>query len=125
MTQSERLSFDDRRCVECEIERQACCLSCCHSGRRTIQAEGVVGIARAFLGAGARSVIASLWAINDSHLRVYEQFYEHLMTGKSTCNSLHQATKWMRESEKFCAVKNWASGFVLIGDDVSLNFNPS
>ena len=26
MTQSERLSFDDRRCVECEIERQACCL---------------------------------------------------------------------------------------------------
>ena len=125
MTQRERLSFDDRRCVECEIERQACCLSCCHSGRRTIQAEGVVGIARAFLGAGARSVIASLWAINDSHLRVYEQFYEHLMTGKSTCNSLHQATKWMRESEKFCAVKNWASEFVLIGDDVSLNFNPS
>ena len=54
-----RLSFDDRRCVECEIERQAFCLSCCHSGRRTIQAEGVVGIARAFLGAGARSVIAS------------------------------------------------------------------
>ena len=59
MTQSERLSFDDRRCVECEIEHQACCLSCCHSGRRTIQAEGVVGIARAFLGAGAGSVIAS------------------------------------------------------------------
>ena len=48
-----------------------------------------------------------------------KQFYEHLMTGKSACSSLHQATKWMRESEKFCAVKNWASEFVLIGDDVS------
>ena len=31
-------------------------LSCCHSGRGKIKAEGVVGIARAFLGAGARSV---------------------------------------------------------------------
>ena len=35
-------------------------LSCCHSGRGPIKAEGVVGIARAFLGAGARSVIAPL-----------------------------------------------------------------
>ena len=31
-------------------------LSCCHSGRGQIKAEGVIGIARAFLGAGARSV---------------------------------------------------------------------
>ena len=29
-------------------------LSCCHSGRGQIRAEGVVGIARAFLGSGAR-----------------------------------------------------------------------
>ncbi|XP_078354232.1 tetratricopeptide repeat protein 28-like [Oculina patagonica] len=31
-------------------------LSCCHSGRGQIRTEGVVGIARAFLGSGARSV---------------------------------------------------------------------
>ena len=40
-------------------------LSCCHSGRCEIKAEGVVGIARAFLSAGARSVLASLWVIDD------------------------------------------------------------
>ena len=40
-------------------------LSCCHSGRGEIKAEGVVGIARAFMGAGARSVLVSLWAIDD------------------------------------------------------------
>ena len=34
-------------------------LRCCHSGRGKIKAEGVVGIARAFLGAGARSVLVS------------------------------------------------------------------
>ena len=38
---------------------------CCSSGQGKIRAEGVVGIARAFLGAGARSVIASLWQIDD------------------------------------------------------------
>ena len=40
-------------------------LSCCHSGRGEIKAEGVVGITRAFMGAGARSVLVSLWAIDD------------------------------------------------------------
>ena len=75
-------------------------LSCCHSGRGKIQAEGVVGIARAFLGAGARSVIAPLWAINDAAtLEFMRQFYESLMTGQSASKSLHQAMKWMRESE--------------------------
>ena len=40
-------------------------LSCCHSDRGEIKAEGVVGIARSFLGAGTRSVLVSLWAIDD------------------------------------------------------------
>lgn len=40
-------------------------LSCCHSGRGDIKAEGVVGIARTFLGAGARSVLVTLWAVDD------------------------------------------------------------
>ena len=40
-------------------------LSCCHSGRGEVKAEGVVGMARAFLYAGARSVLMSLWAIDD------------------------------------------------------------
>ena len=35
------------------------------SGRREVEAEGVVSIARAFLGAGARSVLVSLWEIDD------------------------------------------------------------
>ena len=99
-------------------------LSCCYSGRGEIKAEGVVGIARAFLGAGARSVIASLWALSDeATLEFMKHFYEHLVEGKSASKSLHQAMKWMRESEEFNAVQYWAP-FVLIGDDVTLNFEP-
>ena len=99
-------------------------LSCCYSGRGEIKAEGVVGIARAFLGAGARSVIASLWALSDeATLEFMKHFYEHLVEGKSASKSLHQAMKWMRKSEEFNAVQYWAP-FVLIGDDVTLNFEP-
>ena len=97
-------------------------LSCCHSGRGEIKAEGVVGIARAFLGAGTRSVLASLWAISDEATRDFmRHFYSHLADGLSASKCLNQAMKVMRESERFSRVEHWAP-FVLIGDDVTLDF---
>ena len=97
-------------------------LSCCHSARGEIKAEGVVGIARAFLGAGARSVLVSLWAIDDeATLEFMKNFYQHLVKGISASESLNQTMNCMRESEEFNAVKYWAP-FVLIGDDVKLEF---
>ena len=59
-------------------------LSCCHSGRgRVLKGEGVVGIARAFLAAGARSVLVALWAITDEATVVFmKRFYQHLKEGK-------------------------------------------
>ena len=97
-------------------------LSCCHSGRGKVTAEGVVGIARAFLGAGARSVLVTLWAIDDeATMEFVKSFYQHLREGKSVSVALHQAMKSLRESENFSAVKYWAP-FVLIGDDVTLDF---
>ena len=95
-------------------------LSCSHSGRGEIKAEGVVGIARAFLGAGARSVLVSLWAIDDeATMEFMKRFYQHLMKGESASAALNQAMNSMRESDEFSAVDYWAP-FVLIGDDVSL-----
>ena len=97
-------------------------LSCCHSGRGEIKAEGVVGIARAFLGAGARSVLVSLWAIDDeATLEFMKSFYFHLAEGESASESLNRAMKCLRESDEFSEVKYWAP-FVLIGDDVTLDF---
>ncbi|XP_022802844.1 tetratricopeptide repeat protein 28-like [Stylophora pistillata] len=97
-------------------------LSCCHSGKGHIKAEGVVGIARAFLGSGARSVLASLWAVDDeATMDFMKQFYEHLVDGKSASECLHETMKWMRKKPKYSEVKDWAP-FVLIGDDVSFKF---
>lgn len=97
-------------------------LSCCHSGRGKIKAEGVVGMARAFLGAGARSVIASLWAIDDeATLEFLRHFYDCLVNGASASKSLHKAMKWMRESDDLNAMK-YRAPFVLIGDYVTFHF---
>ena len=40
-------------------------LSRCHSAQGKVSSEGVVSIARAFLSAGARSVLVALWSIDD------------------------------------------------------------
>ena len=96
-------------------------LSCCHSACGQIRAEGVVGIARAFLGSGARSVLVALWAIEDKATEQFvSRFYEHLVRGESASESLHQAMKWMR-SNGFSKVGQWAP-FMLIGDNVTFDF---
>ena len=96
-------------------------LSCCHSARGHVKAEGVVGIARAFLGSGARSVLVALWAIPDEATRkLMNRFYEHLVRGESSSESLHQAMKWVRNNG-YSDVKDWAP-FMLIGDNVTFDF---
>ena len=98
-------------------------LSCCHSGQGEVSSEGVVGIARAFLFAGARSVVGSLWAIDDeATMEFMKSFYQHLRGGESTSTALQRAMKCLRNSNNFSAPKYWAP-FVLIGDDVTIEFD--
>ena len=105
-----------------KVRAQLVVLSCCHSGQGEIRAEGVVGIARGFLAAGARSVLVSLWAIEDeATFEFMKSFYEHLGKGRSSSEALNKAMRCLRESDKFSDVKYWAP-FVLIGDDVTLKF---
>ena len=98
-------------------------LSCCHSGRgRMLKGEGVVGIARAFLAAGARSVLVALWAIDDEATMLFmKSFYQHLKEGKTASVAVHQSIKCLRESKEFSEMRHWAP-FQLIGDDVKIEF---
>ena len=89
-------------------------LSCCHTASGQVRAEGVVGIARAFLGSGARSVLVALWALEDS---ATEQL---IVRGEGASESLHQAMKWMR-GNGYSDVRDWAP-FMLIGDNVTFDF---
>ena len=98
-------------------------LSCCHTGRgRILKGEGVVGIARAFLAAGARSVLVSLWALDDWAAMIFmKRFYQHLKEGKTVSVAVHQSMKYFRESRRFSKMKYWAP-FQIIGDDVKIEF---
>ena len=98
-------------------------LNCCHSGRgRILKGEGVVGIARVFLAAGARSVLISLWAIDEEVTLVFmKNFYQHLKDGKTASAAVRQAMKSLREAEKISEMWHWAP-FPLMGDYVKIEF---
>ena len=109
--------------VKVGVRAKLVVLSCCHSGRGEImKSEGVVGIARAFLASGARSVLVSLWVLDDKSTKEFMiRFYRHLVCDKLTASqAIHQSMKWMRQSTDFNSVADWAP-FVLIGDDVKLS----
>ena len=108
--------------IEAGLRARLVVLSCSHTARGEVMAEGVVGMARALLGAGARSVVVTLWAISDEGtLEFMSFFYDALAKGKKASEALNQAMKCMREIEKFKEVWHWAP-FILIGDDVNLDF---
>lgn len=68
-------------------------LSACRTALGTeMGGEGLVGLTRAFHHAGARSVLASLWAVSDkSTARLMRSFYRHVTAGESLDESLRTA----------------------------------
>ena len=96
-------------------------LSCCHSGHGKLMSEGNIGIARAFIAAGARSVLVSLSAIEDeATLMFMKEFYKEMLKGSTASKALNKAMECLRNSTEFCELRHWAP-FVLIGDDVTLD----
>ena len=104
-----------------QVRAKLVVLSCCHSGRGLVKKEGVIGIARAFLTSGARSVLVASWAVEDEATsKLMKHFYKHLVRGESSSDSLHQAVQWLR-SNGFPRPFQWAP-FVLMGDNVTFYF---
>ena len=67
-------------------------LSACNSGRGKILAEGVVGLSRAFLFAGAAATVVSLWSVDDgSTAALMKEMYKHLKDGRTTAQALRLA----------------------------------
>jgi CHAT domain-containing protein len=62
-------------------------LSACESGLGRVRGgDEVIGLARGFLGAGARSLLVSLWTVHDaSAAELMDRFYTHLVNSSSTC----------------------------------------
>ena len=95
-------------------------LCCCFTGRGKVSSEGVVGIARSFLAAGARSVLATLWPVNDAAtVEIMKTFYDELCKETPVCEALRRAKNFFNEhdNKNYQSIKVWAP-FTIYGEDV-------
>jgi len=93
-------------------------LSACDTGLgEVVTGEGVVGVARAFLNAGADAVAMTLWRIPDaSTAELMRRFYRHLRDGRPAAEALRDAKLELRAGrDARRAPFHWA-GVVLTGD---------
>jgi CHAT domain-containing protein/tetratricopeptide (TPR) repeat protein len=92
-------------------------LSACESARGEIaRGEGVVGFGRAFLAAGARTIVASLWAVSDQSTAILmEAFYRQLTTRKQPVGrALNEARFSLMADPRYSHPYYW-SPFVVMG----------
>jgi CHAT domain-containing protein len=96
-------------------------LAACRSGLgEQLQGEGLVGLTRAFLGAGARSLVVSLWNVSDrSSAEFMRAFYRYLQEGRSAPAALRLTKREFLASDRPTSRQpyRWAP-FVLVGDPV-------
>jgi CHAT domain-containing protein len=93
-------------------------LSACETGLgKEKRGEGVIGLTRAFMYAGAPTVGVSLWSVADkSTADLMTDFYRRMLTGSSSpAASMRAAQVAMIEGKKYSAPFYWAP-FVLVGE---------
>jgi CHAT domain-containing protein len=98
-------------------------LSACQTGKGKLErGEGILGLPRVFFYAGAKSVILTLWRINDESTATFMSLlYHYLSKGNDKAQALRLAKLEMINS-RFSHPFYWAA-FVLNGDSNSkLNF---
>jgi len=96
-------------------------LSACQTGLGDIsQGEGVFGLQRGFKKAGAKSILMSLWEVDDNATQLFMvQFYRNMLSGKTKRQSLTEAQNYLRKYEngKYDDPKYWAAFILLDGLD--------
>lgn len=93
-------------------------LSSCDSALgKELRAEGIIGLPRGFLHAGARNVIASLWKVDDAASAILmKELYSRMQQGASPSAALREAQQALvNSSNQYSKPYYWAA-FVLEGD---------
>src|SRR5262249_24455464 len=94
-------------------------LSACETGLGEVQVgEGVVGLRRAFVLAGARTLVMSLWTVPDQQTQeLMEAFYHRLLAGVARADALREAQLTLKI--KYPAPLYWGA-FISQGDPNAL-----
>jgi CHAT domain-containing protein/Tfp pilus assembly protein PilF len=98
-----------------ELDAELVVLSACQTGKGTLKAgEGIIGLTRGLLYAGARNLLVSQWNVNDaSTAELMTKFYAKILAGHSNRQALREAKLELLNS-KFACPHYW-SAFVLVG----------
>ncbi|MEM6350088.1 MAG: CHAT domain-containing protein [Cyanobacteria bacterium P01_D01_bin.14] len=100
--------------IDLSLSAELVVLSACNTGRGRITGDGVVGLSRAFIGAGVPSVVVSLWAVPDAPTAdLMTAFYTQLQTTPDKAQALRQAM--LQTQAVHPDPRDWA-GFTLVGE---------
>ena len=94
-------------------------LSACETGTGKLQrGEGIISVARAFAYAGAKSIVTSLWEVNDqSTAELTRHFYRELRAGSDKDEALRKARlRYIRETSVRQAHPFFWAAFQCVGD---------
>jgi CHAT domain-containing protein len=93
-------------------------LSGCHTANgREIPGEGLEGLSRAFFFAGARSVVGSLWSVEDRETSLLmESFYRNLIRGKASPAAAMRKAQLATSGLAGTAAPYYWAGFTVQGD---------
>ena len=100
-----------------ELNAALVVLSACDTASgKLITGEGPIGLSRAFIEAGAKRVLSTLWPVDDEATALLqEKFYQGLLTDNLTpAEALRQAQLFIRNQPQYQHPYFWA-GFMFIG----------
>jgi CHAT domain-containing protein len=112
-----------------QMKAQMVVLSACETARGwDVQGEGVIGLTRALQYAGAQSILATLWTIDDrSTSDLMRVFYAKLIEGKTKDDALRDGMENVAEGEARQTKPYWKHPYywaapTLLGNPGSLHF---
>jgi len=109
------------------LDAEMVILSACETGiGRLHQGEGLISLARGFLYAGAKSVVTTLWQINDeANYKLSQAFFKNLKQGQSKAQALQAAKiSQIQSSDNMNAHPVYWAAFIGIGNERAIaSFN--
>jgi CHAT domain-containing protein len=98
-------------------------LSACESGIGAVTGDGVYGMRRALVLAGAESQVVSLWNVSDASTRaLMRDYYGELSRGSGRAEALRQAKLHLLHQPRYAHPYYWAA-FIPAGDWRALDKN--
>lgn len=100
------------------LEASLVVLSACRTGiGKHVRGEGLIGLTRAFLYAGSRSVLATLWPVQDRPTaELMTAFYAELKAGSAKAEALRQAKLQALSKGGPGSLPHYWAPFILTGD---------